>query len=136
MAIVIKNNYYYDNGRRYTGIRPANKCEVHGFLVRRVSDDSIVGILNEANDYVELAWVEENFVIEETVEQTFKRKGYELIDIDDSTVKAVKIKELKGLGIEVSCEKCDCYRTRKWCGDCIDKSEYRPKRKAVKYEAI
>lgn len=136
MAIVIKKDIYYDNAKRYTGLRPASKTCVSGLLVRKVSDDSIVGILNEANDYAELAWVEENLVIPETLEESFKRRGYKLIDIDENTVKAVKIKECTTATEEVSCEKCNYYRTMKWCGDCIDKSEYMPKRKKVIYENI
>lgn len=43
----------------YTGRRPLNGTLVTGYLVRSKSSGEVRGILNKANHFAELAWVDE-----------------------------------------------------------------------------
>ena len=52
-----KKNYIVST-EEYRALRPASHAWVYGYLVRNKCDNSIHGILNKANHYAELAWIE------------------------------------------------------------------------------
>lgn len=57
-----REGYIYEEGR-YSAKRIAYDINVTGILVRNKSTNKIEGILNEENDYAELAFIDETTIV-------------------------------------------------------------------------
>ena len=57
-----RDGYIYEEGR-YKAKRIAFDSNVTGILVRNKSTNKIEGILNENNDYTELAFIDETTIV-------------------------------------------------------------------------
>lgn len=57
-----RDNYIFEKGR-YSAKRIAFDINVTGILVRNKSTNKIEGILNEDNDYAELAFIDEKTIV-------------------------------------------------------------------------
>lgn len=57
-----REGYIYEEGK-YSAKRAAFDINVTGILVRNKSTNKIEGILNEANDYAELAFIDEATIV-------------------------------------------------------------------------